>query len=575
MDRLPIRSSFAGTQFAKIDRGELLLPYFLRREKVRILIVVDGQPGAFLNVSFNQSYFGLSAVLDTLRNEADYFVEFDVKRAHRQTDSFKPAAGSPDFAKYAPHYENFRFAGPGKPADFDINQYDQVWFFGARTAGDDLTTAELEVIARWMDEKKGGVFATGDHEQLGRALCQNIPRVRTMRKWTSAQGVPLGFGINRHDTLGRGHNTKYSFDDESDDIPMNLDVTRYPVWSWTPFVRQSAPHPLLCGKTGVINVFPDHPHEGEIIEENQIVLNGTINFGNYTGKPEYPSVGGVQVKPQVIAHARVNGDHTEGRFGMSGTDQNKGAANAKRFGCVGAYNGHEANVGRVAVDSTWHHWFDVNLIGRHYSDDGNFVDTADASKHVGFDFSTAGSEAYSQIRAYFRNMALWLSSPEKQASLLWRATWGYVIRYPALERLDLEMPLWELGETARDAIGRRAGKCLLSHWVIDVVQIPREILTRPDPCLSCPPVDLFELYSLGGMVREMLQLYYKLEEGKEKFSEVAVARSAEIGLKAGLSESVQFVTESLDRGPRMVEGLRSTLSLRQGSGFVAKEYEKE
>lgn len=37
----------------------------------------------------------------------------------------------------------------------------------------------------------------------------------------------------------------------------------------------------------------------------------------------------------------------------------------KTFGVIGAYDGHatDMGLGRVAVDSTWHHFFDLNLIG--------------------------------------------------------------------------------------------------------------------------------------------------------------------------------------------------------------------
>ena len=117
-----------------------------------------------------------------------------------------------------------------------------------------------------MDEKQGGVFATGDHADLGVSLCGRIPRVRSMRKWSNSQGVPTNFGLDRHDTLRKGHDNTYTFNDESDDIPMPIDVTRFPLRSWLPFGFRSMPHPVLCGRDGVIDILPDHPHEGEVIE---------------------------------------------------------------------------------------------------------------------------------------------------------------------------------------------------------------------------------------------------------------------------------------------------------------------
>lgn len=243
----------ARERFQQFDRGDLLLPIFLRPCHLKILIVADGFPNNFLNVSFSNSYFGLSVLMDTLRENPEWWAKFDVTRAHRQTDSFKPDPTTEPVlhARYGPHYENFRFAGTGKPSGFDINDYDQVWLFGARNNENDtdrLNDAELEVLARWMDERQGGLFATGDHADLGASLCSRVPRAGTMRRWTSTDGVPSATGVNRHDTLIKGHDAFYTFNDESDDIPMTTTVRRYYMPGWPPFFRNSAPHPVHVRK---------------------------------------------------------------------------------------------------------------------------------------------------------------------------------------------------------------------------------------------------------------------------------------------------------------------------------------
>ncbi len=418
------------SRFERFDRGDLVPEFFLAPCRLKILMVVDGYPGNFLNVSFSHSYFGLSAVLDTLRENPEHFVKFDVTRAHRQTDTFKPdPAIDPDLhAKYGPQFENFRFDQAG----FDLDQYDQVWLFGARSNPDDsdrLTDSELEVLARWMDNG-GGLFATGDHADLGASLCSRVPRASTMRKWTNAQGVPPAGGLTRHDTLVSGDDSYYTFDDESDITPMKTTYKKYHLNTWSPFFRRHAPHPVLCGKDGVINILPDHPHEGEVIADDDINHANMFSFGAYTNKAEYPTVSGVQAKPEVIAWAHVLGNHTEGRSGASGTDRNKGPVNAKTFGAIGAYNGHLSNAGRVVVDSTWHHWFDVNLTGRPV---GNlnappFNDTN--PKAEGFEYNAQGKQALSRIQNYFRNVALWLASKQDQRCMFLRAIWGSMIRYP-------------------------------------------------------------------------------------------------------------------------------------------------
>ena len=59
-----------------------------------------------------------------------------------------------------------------------------------------------------------------------------------------------------------------------------------------------------------------------------------------------------RVKPEVIATSHNS----------QGIVQ-KGVVNTRPFGAIGSYDGHRANVGRVLVDATWHHFFNVNLIG--------------------------------------------------------------------------------------------------------------------------------------------------------------------------------------------------------------------
>jgi hypothetical protein len=559
-------------KFEAIDRGQIILNHFLRPCRLKILMVVDGYPGQFLNISFGDSYFGLATLADTLRDNPEWWVKFDVTRAHRQTDSFKPnPVTEPELhARYGPHFEGFRFTQPG----FDINQYDQAWFFGARSNPNDperLTDAELEIIARWMDTKQGGVFATGDHADLGAALCARLPRARTMRRWTSTAAtnvvpmpVPQNFGPDRHDTLLKGDDAFYTFNDESDIYPMPLTLKRKPLISWSPFFSRSAPHPVMCGTTGAIDIMPDHPHEGWVTDEADVATGLNFSFGSYSNKPEYPTVAGHQEKPEVIAKAHVQGDHTEGRSGASGTDRNKGPANAKTFGVVGAYDGHVANVGRVVVDSTWHHWFDVNLTGRP-TDGGDQIDPVLAGdpKAKGYLYNAAGQAAFARIQNYFRNVALWIASPNMQHCMFTHATWNAVIRYPLNEQMSPLMPIWVLGETARDAIGRRAGQCTITQWIwrffpIEVVEIFRP---RPNPCLTCPPFDAVEIFTLGGIVREMLTLAYDSRDGKASVDEKSLAQAMANGISRGLKELLTLQQRSLEQAPAHLKTLSKVLKV--------------
>ena len=530
----------ARINFEAIDRGDILLPGFLRPCRLKILMVVDGYPGSFLNVSFGHSYFGLSAVVAALQSNPEWWVKFDITKAHRQTDPL----GAADM-------EGFRFTQGG----FNINNYDQVWLFGARTDdGERLTDAELEVLARWMDQG-GGLLAMGDHADLGASLCSRVPRARSMRKWTNAQGVPQPNGPDRHDTLLKGHDSFYTFNDESDDQPMKTTVRKYPLWGFSPFFHRSMPHPVLCGANGVIDILPDHPHEGEVIEPTNLGQN--FSFGAYVNKPEYPTVGANQPAPEIIAWAHVQGDHTEGRGGAAGTDRNKGPANTLMFGAIGAYNGHAANVGRVVVDSTWHHWFDVNLIGRPLDSPIDPPTGMVDPKALGFLATPAGLAAWERIKNYYRNVAMWLASPAKQSCMFMHATWGGVLRYPLVEQLHPKLPLWELGGYARDAIGRRAGQCTITEWVrvLFPVEISELLKRRPAPCLTCPPFEMIELYTLGGIVREMLTLVYASRAGKGEVDEKALARAMVAGSEIGIKEFLTTHQESLKHTQALMKRL--------------------
>lgn len=536
-------AGFNRARFEAIDRGDLLLPFLRAPVRIRILMVCDGYEGDFLNVTYGQLYFSLSAVLDTLQNNPEPWVKFDVTKAHRQTDPL----GAADI-------EGFRFTDPG----FDLNAYDQIWFFGARAGENDsqrLSDAELAVVARWMDETKGGVFATGDHDDLGASLCSRIPRVRAMRRWTDAQDVPQPNGVDRHDTLLPGTDSIYRFNDESDDVPMPIEPKLFPL-PGSFLQRREAPHPLLCGTNGIIRVFPDHPHEGEVIEPESLL--NTFSFPGYSNKPEFPlhtDGSGEREKAHVVATARVRG-----RLGSE--DVNKGACNAKTFGVVGAYNGHPSGVGRVAVDSTWHHWFDVNLTGRPQGSGDDPIDpvTGSSPKALGFLYSPAGQVHYERIKNYFRNVALWLSSPARQSQLFFRATWRITTLYPLVEQLHARLPIWELGGYALDAIGRRAGQCTVRTWLFDhLTRVWREpfFRFRPDPCLTCPPIDSLAAILMGGVVRELIEVTRAARDRRSGVDEVTAAAAFTKGIARGAEEFVHLLEISNKRTQALSRSLQA------------------
>ncbi|MBK7010681.1 MAG: hypothetical protein IPH36_19660 [Saprospiraceae bacterium] len=98
--------------------------------------------------------------------------------------------------------------------------------FGVERNGN-LPALELKALTDFMNAG-GGVFATGDHENLGQFMCSEIPRVRSMRKWywpVAPAGrlvAPDGGSANRLDTTVVGDTANYQFDDQSDETPQNI-----------------------------------------------------------------------------------------------------------------------------------------------------------------------------------------------------------------------------------------------------------------------------------------------------------------------------------------------------------------
>lgn len=546
-------------RFRKIDSGLLEHRFFLRPVTVKILILVDD------GISFNQFYFGLSEVLDTLNNNPEWWVNFEITKAHRSSDPNKPPPG-PAFDLYGPDHEGFRFTQAG----FTMNEYDQLWLYGFNdgdTFPESLNDTELEIVYRWMNEKQGGILAMGDHADLGEALCAKIPRVRNMRKWKfdaalGSASAPSNQGANRHDTLVKGHDysgtagtneaNQYTFDDESDDIPMSIRLRWYysfhwphfnpPHWYW-PYKFRKSPHPVLCGKNGPIKILPDHPHEGEVIVPSDLTLKPTFNAYQFD---EYPSNGTSRISPEIIAWATVQDDHTTADF--------KGVVNSKEFGAIGAYNGHPVNVGRVIVDSTWHHWFDVNLTGRMllFSDTPvppgppNLNNTGDPDKLDGFNNTAAGIASLNKIRNYYRNVAIWLSPPDKINRMNLVLLWNSIFRYPLYADLKHNQPAWVLGHHAIDVLGKYAGPCnVRGIWWPLIKQ--RSLASLFDPKKLLVPSDLLlqlDEFMIGGILKVMLterDTVFKKEKKQPDLKRLS--SMAEEGLQIGVKELLEFVAE--------------------------------
>ncbi len=510
------------------------------RTRLRILVVVDGG----IELTEAPSAFGVGRVIRLLRESSVGCTRFTVDTARRNGST----AGSPT-------YTGFRFdrVENGRPV---LDKYDEVWCFGFNpdnfgqsdaniTQPGALPTSddELKALTTWMNERRGGLLAMGDHDYLGASMCHRIPRIRSMRRWTNAQGVPPIDGYLRHDTnqpataAEQAGTAEIDFLNQEDAVPQRID--------WVPWItqRQSVlqvkvrPHPILCHPThGPIDVLPDHPHEGWLYEDHEIDLGATYSFAGLSG-PEYPTVNGVQPAPMLIAHGTTTPDPP--------FDLEKGPSPKKRFGQIGVYDGHRANVGRVVTDATWHHWFDENVQ----------------------DIEAAGGVHWDKISRYFLNVATWLAPPGKPDLCFALDLVQTHFTYLGFQEYNRRADVLDLGRSVHRYFGRIYGPCWVTQWVIDKIRLvdddfwayleDRLFWKRgkigpipPDPCLSCPPFELVEVAVLGGLVKATFDLADEVRAHAEKgfdgleLDEKRLLAAQQEGVRAGLTDLKSALTRS-------------------------------
>ncbi len=465
-----------------VIKPELFYPYLLPC-RVRLLIVVDG-------LDFSGLDFGLSTFVQTLLDIPGNHVRFQITLAHIfNATPDQLLAAEPRIHR---RIDRFRF---DLDDHFTSELYDEVLLFGIATSfvgrGNDstgtpyptdrLSDRELGRITQFLNAR-GGLFATGDHGSLGRPLSHAIPRARGMRLWqsTSAQDdldqVSM-VGQRRNDTNRLGADGVSQFDDQSDDVPQQVQPKLYSRTSG--FTSATWPHPLLCGPSGVIRVMPDHPHEGECVEPSD--TGKSLVFDGEALGPEYPPAtdGGPRPLPEVISTNTV----------LSGTTSSgKQPTLSQSFGGIAAYDGHRAGIGRVVTDATWHHFVNINLVG-----DADYPNNQ--VKGLGFLASPTGQAHFEAIKAYFRNIAVWLAPPERLACmhvrLAWRLVWHSRVLEAVLTTREIKLEsvsvstLRLIGVHARDVLGRTASRCQSLRLVLDLVleRAWPELVPEIDPWL--------------------------------------------------------------------------------------------
>lgn len=498
---------------------------------IRMLIVTDASGSFDTTAPFGLGFFLKAFKYDPLSPATDNpppYVQFTIKTAHR-------GSAASDFS-------NFKFDA------HDLGQYDQIWLFGVASFGPGLTASELKSLSRFMNEG-GGVFATGDHEDLGVKMCGSVPRVRCMRRWYFNTPDPLGSpkappinsingGIN-HDTIIDNPATDTE-KTQSDNYPQNIKPRYRRVFYGSVFKRRVFPHPVLCGPNGVIKVLPDHMHEGfcDIYQD----FGRTLNFDGYsfTEFPTRTGSGTIQ-KPEVIA-------------------DNINQVDNSQFASISVYDGHKTDTnGRILCDATWHHFFNINLKG--------FEDSRDSVRAGSINADEVRAEKdYVNIRAYFRNIAYWLARRNDQDCMRRKGyhivvhDFDFKIAWKPLEYVSDRLSyFYYWGELAKDSLNHFAPQCQWYEWIFwhvkdfPVFQRLMPILPGEEKDMQRPePLRLIDIESIRTIL--LGQAVYKLfefTEAQKEFSEKTYARFDRILLE-GREELFNEVMDAYNREAGML-----------------------
>lgn len=478
-----IRRRWGSTDWA------VLFPWWRQPTKIRILMYADG------SVTFTGGFGGLQYVKTVLESQLYFYADFEITVAHRD--------GIPD----APDLP------PKKLNELEIlDNFDEIWFFGFHTEPD-LSGEERALLDEFMGSgERRGVLVTGDHFDRGRSIAGQITRAGKMRQYPAPDSDARDF--NSTLVVGADQNDRFDENDQHDDRPQKIRLTPFP--HWTPARHRGGfrPHPVMCGPHGPIDVFPDHKHEGEAVTPEQ------------PDADEWPTVNGHRELPVVIACGRIS-DPNSDKFGQE-------------IGLVSAYDGHKVNLGRIVADSSWHHWFDKNLLGIPFQSPPN--------PYAGFDATPEGRAVLTKLDAYFLNCATWLAPPDKQAAMRCDA-WWFVLWTDSITELSEDAPLPHLGAEALEALNGFASSCAVTDWVLDIPafkeQISNQQLARifgQFEFVNLP----FEQYVAGGIVRELMQKFGMTRAGGRFLNADPSDEDLEIAINAGVVAGMKALTDRLE-----------------------------
>ncbi|HET9864184.1 MAG TPA: hypothetical protein VFP37_12115, partial [Steroidobacteraceae bacterium] len=156
----------------------------------------------------------------------------------------------------------------------------------------------------------------------------------------------------------------------------------------------------------------------------------------------------------------------------------------KRFGLVGTYDGNPVGIGRVVVDSTWHHWFSLNLVG-----------IAEALDQT----------AFLKMQTYYRNVGLWLTTPLQRLLMTVMGVWGHLVEAAPEEFSPNDSP-WQIGERLNARLRATTSEAMIDEWLAAILDPAfaaaiQRTSRKPecDPSWHALPQEVIRRALLGGI----------------------------------------------------------------------------
>jgi hypothetical protein len=249
-------------------------------------------------------------------------------------------------------------------------QFDELWIFGVLGPPEpllQLDDLEMQALKNWMDDG-GGIFFTGDHSAPntvnnckddhqtfmahGASLGRRIKRVKDLHVWDGPPTACANDNFNTQEGPDLGSLDQSGLDD--DNVAQTLELSE-------------PPHRLFWWKVKAdgeiipVRKFPDHGHESELLAPED--LNDDWPEG-----PPFPVVAASGIDKRFPDMTRI-------------------------YKVVVAYDGDSVSVGRIVMDSSFHHYFNVNI---------RSIPERDAKGYPQPDSDL------DQIAQYYANLALWL-----------------------------------------------------------------------------------------------------------------------------------------------------------------------